>query len=426
MPSLGNRAGFWTAGAVVALALWTSACPTMTYPLYQADWGVSTTTITWIFAAYPITLIPVLVAFGDLSDHIGRRASILLGLAAEFIGVLLFALAGDVVWLLAGRAFMGLGVGLAISPASVAMVEFSAPGQEKRAGAASTAVSALGIGLAMVVGGALTEYAPFPLHLNFYVLAATIAATACLVARMPHHTPDETRQRWRVRPVVIPRGSRTVFVAGAIAFASSFLLGAIVLPLGAKIAQQLAGSTNALVTGALLAVFAACVTLFALLARRIHVWLLVVLGAAGSLAAVWLFVVTGAVHSLTVFFLASAVAGAAYAFDFAGGLMVLSRYAAPHHRASMVSGGYLVGYAAQGIGAPALGAVVTAHGLMSGLLTGATAFGAFFVLALVGGLTTLAPLHRAARRSEVHRAGRAAAPGTAPAGESSREAEVGG
>jgi hypothetical protein len=43
---LNTRAAFWTAGAVVALALWTSACPTMTYPLYQADWHVSTTTVT--------------------------------------------------------------------------------------------------------------------------------------------------------------------------------------------------------------------------------------------------------------------------------------------------------------------------------------------------------------------------------------------
>ncbi|MGW0080340.1 MFS transporter [Streptomyces sp. NPDC003393] len=408
MPLLGTRASFWTAGAVVALALWTSACPTMTYPLYQAEWGVSTTTVTWIFAAYPIVLIPVLIIFGDLSDHIGRRASILIGLAAELIGALLFAVAGDVWWLLVGRAFMGIGVGLSISPANVAMVEFSAPGKEKRAGAISTAVSALGIGLAMVLGGALTEYAPFPLHLGFFVLAATIAAVACLVLRMPRHTPDEDREPWRIRTIVIPRGSRTVFVAGSIAFASSFLLGAIVLPLGAKIAQQLAGSTNALVTGAMLSVFAACITLFALVARRVQVWLLVVLGAVGSLAAVWLFVVTGLTHSPALFFLASAVAGAAYAFDFAGGLTVFNRYAAPHHRASMVSGGYLIGYLAQGIGAPALGAVVTAHGLMPGLLSGATAFGAFFVVVLIGGLAVLAPLHRRGR--DAARRATAAAP----------------
>ncbi|MCE7004745.1 MFS transporter [Kibdelosporangium philippinense] len=389
-----NRGSFWTAGAVVALALWTSACPTMTYPLYQAEWHVSTATVTWIFAAYPIALIPVLIIFGDLSDHIGRRAAMALGLLAELIGVLLFAVATDVTWLLVGRAFMGLGVGLSLSPANVAMVEFSAPGQEKRAGAIGTAISAMGIALAMIVGGALTEYAPYPLRLNFVVLAIVIAAVILFVLRMPRHTRDETTERWRVRPIIIPRGSRGIFAAGSLIFASSFLLGSIVLPLGAKIAQQLAGSTNALVTGALLSIFAGCVTLNALLARRLEVWTMLTLGAVGSIMAVWLFVLTGTSHSLVVFFLASATAGVAYAFDFAGGLTVLSKYAAPHHRASMVSGGYLIGYLAQGIGAPVLGMIVTGQGLMSGLLDGAGAYTVFFGVALVTGVVVLRSIHR--------------------------------
>ncbi|MFE8952694.1 hypothetical protein [Streptomyces althioticus] len=133
----------------------------------------------------------------------------------------------------------------------------------------------------------------------------------------------------------------------------------------------------------------------------------------GSLAAVWLFVLTGATHSLLLFFVASAVAGAAYAFDFAGGLTALSRFAPAPYRAGMVSGGYLVGYAAQGIGAPALGAVVTAHGLMAGLVTGAAVSGGFFVLVAVVGLTVLTPLHRADRATVRHDA--APVPESAPA-----------
>jgi MFS family permease len=67
------------AGTVVALALWTSACPTMANPLYQFEARVSTATVPWIFAAYPLALIPVLILFGDVSDHIGRRSSMGLG-----------------------------------------------------------------------------------------------------------------------------------------------------------------------------------------------------------------------------------------------------------------------------------------------------------------------------------------------------------
>lgn len=396
MPTFSRRASFWVAGVVVALALWTSACPTMTNPLYQSQWGVSTTTITWIFAAYPLALIPVLILLGDVSDHIGRRLSMVLGLLAELVGVLLFVVANDVAWLLVGRAFMGLGVGLSLSAANVAMVEFSAPGQEKLASAIATGISSIGIALAMLVGGALIQYAPFPLRLNFVALAIMIVVGILLVWGLPRHTRDETAEPWRVRAIVIPRGSRGIFVAGALAMSSSFLLGAIVLPLGAKIAQQLAGSTNALVTGALLAVFAIFIVLTSTYARRFGEWALIVAGATGSITAVWLYVVTGTAHSLVIFFLGSAVAGAAYAFNFAGGLTVLNKYAAPHHRASMVSGGYLIGYISQGAGAPLVGWIVTTHGLMNGLIAGAGLFTVFFVAVVVCGLAA----RRSVRRAE--------------------------
>jgi MFS family permease len=123
-----------------------------------------------------------------------------------------------------------------------------------------------------------------------------------------------------------------------------------------------------------------------LLAKRLDIWTTVILGAVVSAGAVWLFVITGTSHSVVVFFLASACAGIGYAFNFAGGLTILNRYAASHHRASMVSGGYLAGYLSQGIGAPALGAIVTANGLMSGLLVGAIAFSVVFAVSLVGAL----------------------------------------
>jgi MFS family permease len=399
--SLSERASFWTAGAVVALALWTSACPTLIYPLYQVDWGLSSTTVAWIFAAYPIALIPVLVVFGDLSDHIGRRAAMLLGLAAELVGVLLFVAAPDVTWLLIGRAIMGIGVGLSLSPASVAMVEFSAPGAEKRAGAIGTAVNASGIALAMLVGGGLSQYAPYPLRLTFAVLALVILVVIFFALGLPRHTPNETRARWRIRGIVIPRGNRGIFAAGSIAFTSSFVLGSLVLPLGARIAHQLAGSNNALVTGALLSIFALSIGVTALLAKRLDTWTTVILGALFSAGAVWLYVVTGTTHSLVVFILASACAGIGFAFDFAGGLTILNRYASPHHRASMVSGGYLIGYLSQGIGAPALGAIVTANGLLAGLFTGAIAFSVVFGVSLIGALVVSRSLHKAASDERV-------------------------
>ena len=106
---------------VVAHTLWTSAAPAMAYRLYAQEWHLSHTVTTGIFAIYPIVVVAVLIAFGDLSDHIGRRTTMLMGLAASLAGTLLFAVAPNVLWLFAGRALMGVGVGLTAGPSTAAV-----------------------------------------------------------------------------------------------------------------------------------------------------------------------------------------------------------------------------------------------------------------------------------------------------------------
>ena len=172
--TLSRRASFWTAAAVAGISLWTSAAPTTTYPLYASTWHLTPTATTAIFAVYPVVLVVFLLIFGQLSDYIGRRATMLYGVGALLAGVLLFAIAPSVGWVYAGRALMGAGVGLALTPATAAAVEFSAHGKAARASSITTAATAAGLALATIVGGGLIEYAPAPLHLDFWVLLAVI------------------------------------------------------------------------------------------------------------------------------------------------------------------------------------------------------------------------------------------------------------
>ena len=90
---LGRRASFWVSAGVVAHTLWTSAAPAMTYQLYAEEWQLTHTVTTGIFAIYPIVVVTILIIFGDISDQIGRRTTMLLGLGASLIGAFLFAVA---------------------------------------------------------------------------------------------------------------------------------------------------------------------------------------------------------------------------------------------------------------------------------------------------------------------------------------------
>ena len=126
--TLGRRASLLVSAGVVAHTLWTSAAPAMVYRLYADEWHLNHTVTTGIFAIYPVVVVLVLIGFGDISDHIGRRATMLMGLGASLAGALLFAVAPDVLWLFAGRALMGVGVGLTAGPSTAAVVEFATAG----------------------------------------------------------------------------------------------------------------------------------------------------------------------------------------------------------------------------------------------------------------------------------------------------------
>jgi MFS family permease len=367
--TLSRRTSFWVAAAVAAHTLWTSAAPAMTYPLYAAQWRLTPTLTTGIFAIYPVTVVLVLVLLGNLSDQIGRRNTLLMGVGASLLGTLLFALAPNVAWVFAGRVAMGVGVGLSASPASAALVEFSAAGQAQRAGVVNTAATALGMALATLVGGALITYAPFPTHLNFWVLAAVLALVFGLTWLLPRDG-KLAAFRWQPTRVTVPKSLVRPFATSAIAVTAAYSMGAIYLSLGAQIAHDLIGSKNALVTGAAMALFALVTGIVAVSAKRLPSQTSVVWGGLASASGMALLALAAAWHALPVFLLAVVMAGAAYSLLFLGGLTLINAHAPAHHRAGTLSAIYLIGYLLMGAIALTLGMVATRHGLAGALQVG--------------------------------------------------------
>jgi MFS family permease len=367
---------------VLGLALWASGAATPVYPLYGSAWHLTPTVTTAIFAVYPLALVVVLLVFGDLSDAIGRRRSILIGIVAAAIGALLFAVAPNVGWVLVGRAFLGVGVGLSLSPATAAMTDLAGPAASGRTSAIATASTAGGLTIATLLGGALVEYAPLPLHLTFWVLVVAEAAVLALVFRLPDDR-DPAARRWRLRGIRVPRALAGVVVAAAVCVSAAYCVGAVVLSLGADIGESVIGSSNAFVVGVAVAVSSVVIGVVAILARRVPP---AIAGASGGvLAAVGLgvLVLAGSAHSLPLFVLFSIIAGAGYSLLFGAGLGIVGRFAPAHHRAGTTSTVYLVGYLLQGATALWLGAEATAGGLRHAVVLALPTVGGLGVLALV-------------------------------------------
>ena len=384
---LGRRASLAVSAGVVAHTLWTSAAPAMVYRLYAEQWHLSHTVTTGIFAIYPVAVVVMLVLFGELSDHAGRRATMLLGLGASLAGTLLFGFAPSVGWLFAGRALMGIGVGLAVGPASAAVVEFGRDGPSKRAALITTVSQAAGFAAALLLGGALVQYAPWPTRLSFWALAALLTLLFAAAWFLPRGMGAAAGTAWRPHLPFVPRDVRKAFAIAALAMMTAYTHGVLVLSLGGQVAHDLVGSPNALVNGAVLSLFAIMSGTVGVAARSLPARRAMTIGAVASGAGMALLAIAVARHALTVFLLATAVSGAGYSLLFLSALEVVNAAAPDRHRGGVLSALYLLAYLSLGSVALMLGAVATARGLGLAVDLGAGAIAVLSLATLVLALT---------------------------------------
>jgi predicted MFS family arabinose efflux permease len=391
--SLGRRASFWVSTGVVSHTFWTSAAPAMAYPLFAAEWHLSHATITGIFAIYPITVVATLVGFGDISDHIGRRVVLLAGLAASLAGVAIFALAPSAIWLFVGRAFMGLGVGLTAGPSTAAVVEFSRPDRIKSAASITAAAQAAGFVAALLLGGALVQYAPFPMRTSFWLLFFVITSLLAATWFLPNQPAGDEGGRWQPGLPAIPPTMRRTFAVASAAVTTAYTHGVLILSLGAQVARDLVGSENAFVNGGALSLFAVFSGIVGIAARSLHFRIAMIWGAIASAAGMGLMALAVHKHALCVFLAATATAGVGYSLLFVGGLKVVNRTAPAQHRGGLLSALYLFAYVSLGAVALLLGQVATSRGLGSALDMGAAgiALMSAVTIALVASMPALPP-----------------------------------
>jgi predicted MFS family arabinose efflux permease len=370
---LGQRASLVVSVGVAGHTLWASAAPALAYRLYARQWHLSHTATTGIFAVFPLAVVAILVGFGGISDQIGRRAAMFVGLGASLVGTVLFAVAPNVWWVFAGRAFMGVGVGLSAGPSTAAILEFGSRQDARRAASLTMTAQAGGFAAALLIGGALTEYAPWPTRLCFWVLAVLLAALMIATWFLPRDTFGRETGTWRSRMPFVPKGIRRAFVTAASAMMVAYTFGVLVLSLGGQVEHDLIGSPNTLLNGTVLALFPVVVTPVGLVAKRVPPRLALGVGSAISVLGMGLLALAVGRHDLLMFLAGTASAGAAYSLLFVGGFGLINSAGSSDHRGAVFSALYLVGYLSMAALALVLGVVATARGLEAAVDLGAAA-----------------------------------------------------
>ncbi|GAA1408212.1 MFS transporter [Glutamicibacter uratoxydans] len=93
------------------------------YPHLQTELNLGPMGTTIAFSSYVCSLMVFLLAVGHWSDHIGRRAALVLAVLVSMAGTFVFAYASDLTELCIGRGLQGAGVALATGATAAALRE---------------------------------------------------------------------------------------------------------------------------------------------------------------------------------------------------------------------------------------------------------------------------------------------------------------
>src|SRR5438309_2759366 len=120
--------------------------------------GATTTNLQWVVDAYTLVFAALILAAGSMSDQVGRKGVLLLGLAVFGAGSLAGSLGHSPGQLIAARAVMGIGAA-GIFPATLSLIAnvFTERTERARAIGLWGATTGVGVATGPIVGGWLLE-----------------------------------------------------------------------------------------------------------------------------------------------------------------------------------------------------------------------------------------------------------------------------
>lgn len=173
-------------------------------PAYAATAHISPAQIGVLITSFSLLQLLVSPLWGALSDRIGRRPVLLIGLVGSTASYVLFAFAHDFWALLASRVIAG-GMGATVGVAQAYVADITPPERRAQSLGILGAAFALGFILGPAFGGVLYSYS----HAAAGIAAASLCGVNALAALVwlpetPQHLSRRATVRMAVRPLAAP------------------------------------------------------------------------------------------------------------------------------------------------------------------------------------------------------------------------------
>jgi EmrB/QacA subfamily drug resistance transporter len=163
-------------------------------PTAQHDLGFSNADRQWVVTAYSLAFGGLLLLGGKLSDLVGRKRMLIIGMIGFAAASAFGGAAQNFTMLLIARAVQG-GFGAMLAPAALSTltITFTNPAERGKAFGVFGAIAGAGGAIGLLLGGVLTEYLSWRWCLYVNVAFAVIAVTAAARLLGRDHPDTDTR-----------------------------------------------------------------------------------------------------------------------------------------------------------------------------------------------------------------------------------------
>ncbi|MFG1825548.1 MFS transporter [Microbispora bryophytorum] len=318
--------------------------------LYKQQWDFPPSLLTLAFAVYAAGFLAAVLTLGSLSDHVGRRPVLIGALVVQLVSNVLFLLASDIGWVIAGRIVQGVSSGAATAAFTAALVELAPAGSKRLGTILGSAGLTGGLGAGSLLAGLAIQLTPTANAITFTVLIVLTLLGTVAVALSPEtmtRTPGALRSM--VPRVAIPRAARKEFAAAAPVVAAVWMLAGLSGGLAPNMVRSVFHLDSGLLNGLTGFIAPAVSTIVGLSFARVDPRRAMTVGIYASVAGAVGIIGGVFAGSLTIMIIGQAVAGVGFGASFSAALRLIFPLAAAHQRAGIVAGIYVVSYVAFGV-----------------------------------------------------------------------------
>jgi MFS family permease len=381
---LSPAASFWLLAALFVALLFAASAPSPLYGVYQRLWNFSPITLTTIYAAYALGALIALLTTGRLSDHLGRRPVLMLGIVVQIAAMIAFIAAQDVSMLYAARTLQGVGTGIGSAAISAWLLDLQPPENARLGSVVGGIAPIAGLGTGALGSGLLVQYAPDPLHLVFWLLTILFALALAAMPLMPDRVVHAPGWLQSLSPrVSVPPAARATFATLAPSLIAIWALGGLYLSLGPSLAISLVGSDSRIAGGLIILALLGVGAVATAFVRSADPRLMVSRGSLLLIVGVGITLLAVALGSSVLLYVGSVIAGLGFGPAWSGVVRSLAPLAPPEQRGALLAVIYIITYLSFSVPTILAGIAVTYFGLL-----GAT-YGYGFIVMALAAVTTV-------------------------------------